>query len=90
MPNFDIDLSVQDIYYEMTTYEKKEMYRLLKDDFDNENPLVEFANGFSLPVHKNPTFMDAELFAALLKIFSSRDRLTSEEEDYFINFSKKF
>ena len=34
--------------------------------------------------------MEEELLKALLNIFNNRDRLTLEEEQNFINFSKKF
>jgi len=90
MPTFDLDLDVDDIIYEMNTFEKKEMYEALRDDLGEENLIQASIKGIKIDIPNNPSLMDEELLKALLKIFNSRYNLSSEEEDYLINFSKKF
>jgi len=89
MPNFDIDVSVNEIYDAMSKYEKLEMYDLLKQDFKNENGLVCIIGNFNADIPEKPSLMDEELLKSLLKIFSKRSNLSFEEEQHFIDFSKK-
>lgn len=88
MPSFELDVDVDEFIYEMSNREKKEMYQKLKKDFldEVENPFDDF--GFNISAH--PSIMDKQLLEALIKIFNNRLKLSIEEENDFINFSKKF
>ena len=90
MPTFDLDLDVDDILYEMSIREKKEMYKALKDDLGEEKILETFIEGVKINIPQHPSLMDEVFLKALLNIFNNRNKLTLEEEEEFINFSKKF
>lgn len=90
MPTFDLDLDIDDIISEMNSREKEQMYEELKKELRKEDSFVSSIRNIKLNTSSNPSFMEWEFLNSLLNIFNNRDRLTFEEEQYFINFSKKF
>lgn len=66
------------------------MYEALKEELCKEEFLLLSIKNIKLNISSNPSFTEEEVLKALLNIFNNRDRLTLEEEQNFINFSKKF
>jgi hypothetical protein len=79
----DVNIDIDDIYYELSDREKQELVDLLEDD------------GLVLPIDeslKSPgglNHLDHEWIEALDKINKARYILTKEQEDMIINLASK-
>ena len=82
MPYFtpEVDIDIDDFYYEMTSKEKQEMYELLKDDYGIPELLDEMPN--SVPEYEFNNIMS--------KIISNRLALTSEEDELLKKIASRF
>lgn len=48
MASFEIDVDVDEIYYEMSNRERKEMYELLKEDFEDGTLFIDNSQHVSI------------------------------------------
>ena len=82
MPYFtpEVDIDIDDFYYEMTSKEKQKMCELLKDDYGIPELLDEMPN--SVPEYEFNNIMS--------KISSNRLALTSEEDELLKKIASRF
>ena len=80
----DIDIDVDDYYYAMDSRERKNMYKKLQEDFDDEVDIVD-----SLALPKNHNIIDEILREALIEIFKCRGRMSIEQIDNLTDFSNR-
>ena len=82
MPYFtpEVDIDIDDFYYEMTSKEKQKMCELLKDDYGIPELLDEMPN--SVPEYEFNNIMS--------KIISNRLALTSEEDELLKKIASRF
>jgi hypothetical protein len=86
MPYIDIDIDVDDFYYELSRREKQELITYLKQDgLLDEQRLVEFDSSDS----SEGSVLDHEWVDMLNKINQARYQLTSEQEKLLFNLAKQ-
>ena len=79
-PEVEVDIDIDDFYYEMTSKEKQKMCELLKDDYGIPELLDEMPN--SVPEYEFNNIMS--------KIISNRLALTSEEDELLKKIASRF
>jgi hypothetical protein len=85
MPYFtqdDLDIDVDDFYYEMSSKEKKEMYDLLVEDG--------YASSFKKEDEKPLSVPEWEFTNIMSKISSNRLQLTNEEDEMLKKIASRF
>jgi len=87
MPYIDIDIDIDDLYDELSSWEKEELIGLLKKDGLLESKsLVEWDAEEDEASEGSP--MDHEWVAMINKINESRYQLTPDQEAILINLAK--
>lgn len=78
----DLDIDVDDFYYEMSDSEKQEMYELLKEDG--------YFSSFKLADEMPASVPEWEFINIISKISSNRLQLTSEEDEMLKKIASRF
>lgn len=85
MPYFtpdDLDIDVDDFYYEMSDREKQEMYELLKEDG--------YYSSFKKSDEMPASVYEWEFIDTIEKISSNRLQLTNEEDEILKKIASRF
>jgi hypothetical protein len=83
----NIDIDIDDLIFSMSRYDRKELFKALQEDgYIPENLTITNDGGL---VISNDNSND-EFNIALKKLHNNGWKLTSEEENYIINLSKRF
>lgn len=94
MSTFSIDLDIDDIIYSMTRYDRKEFFEEMQQQgYISESCVITNEGEVEASAHleRNAKYSSQNEFNhALQKLFDNGWRLTSEEEEYIINISKRF
>ena len=69
MPTFDLDLDVDDIIDEMSSWEKEEMYEALKEELCKEEFLLLSIKNIKLNISSNPSSYGRRAFKSFIKYF---------------------
>jgi UDP-glucose 6-dehydrogenase len=78
----NVDVDIDDILYELSRSEKRELFDTLKEDLGVED----MVNGDEVIVG---TTTEQELFDICNKIYENRNSLTNEDKVFLIKLSKK-
>jgi UDP-glucose 6-dehydrogenase len=78
----NVDVDIDDILYELSRSEKRELFDTLKEDLGVED----MVNGDEVIVG---TTTEQELFDICNKIYENRNYLTNEDKVFLIKLSKK-
>jgi hypothetical protein len=85
MATFEVDVDVDDILYELSDREKREMYEALKEDLGeddvSENPESLFNSG--------TTYMEQEIGKALAWMWEYRNMLTKSQRERILAITKE-
>ena len=82
MPYINVDIDLEDVYNDLTTYEKNHLVDWLKEDGYIEDPET---NEFPSP----ETYKDDEWVETIQKLAKNRHQLTFEEEELIKEISKR-
>jgi hypothetical protein len=87
MAYIQVDIDVDDFYYDLSSRDKQELINLLKDDgYLEKNQLVEALDDDEYEFEGSP--LDHEWHTMISKINKSRYQLTKEQEQLLINLAK--
>ena len=78
----DLDIDVDDFYYEMSDREKQEMYELLREDG--------YGSSFKLSDEMPASVPEWEFIDTIEKISSNRLQLTNEEDEMLKKIASRF
>lgn len=78
----DLDIDVDDFYYEMSDREKQEMYELLKEDG--------YYSSFKKSDEMPASIPEWEFIDTIEKISSNRLQLTNEEDEMLKKIASRF
>ena len=78
----DLDIDVDDFYYEMSDREKQEMYELLREDG--------YGSSFKLSDERPASVPEWEFIDTIEKISSNRLQLTNEEDEMLKKIASRF
>lgn len=82
--NIDVDVDVDDVYYEMSRRDKEEMVALLAED------------GYCVPLNDvtdssgSRSLLDDAWHEQIVKLMNARLRLTTEQEEQILQIIKTF
>ena len=78
----DLDIDVDDFYYEMSDSEKQEMYELLREDG--------YGSSFKLSDERPASVPEWEFIDTIEKITVNRLQLTNEEDEMLKKIASRF
>jgi len=78
----DLDIDVDDFFYEMSDSEKQEMYELLREDG--------YGSSFKLSDEMSASIPEWEFIDTIEKISSNRLQLTNEEDEILKKIASRF
>lgn len=86
--NVDVDIDIDDIVYNMSKYDRKELFKAMKEDgYISDSCVITEEGEIESSVEVDST---DDFDRALVKLFKNGWKLTKEEEEYVINLSKRF
>jgi len=86
--SIDVDIDIDDIVYNMSKYDRKELFKAMKEDGYISDSCVITEEGeveSSIGIDSRDDFDKA-----LVKLFGNGWKLTKEEEEYVIELAKRF
>lgn len=94
MRSISIDIDIQDIIWSMSKYDRREFFNEMQDEgYVSKSCIITNDGEVKAPAHIERNALNEsqdDFNIAIQKLFNNGWRLTSEEEEYIINISKRF